>query len=443
MSVLSQLVDRIDTRVARFLTPERRRRLQRPRTLILAFIALHVVFFTALAPMMLTGRVLGDLPLYRRWAELGFDHGVWQGIDTEWVYPIGAMGPIAFANIGGPYLYQFMWFLMTALLNAAAVAALTDFGRRRSGFTAAWWFLAASFLLSPVGLLRLEGLTAPLVIVGLVLIARRPVVAAVLLTLATWIKVWPAAVVLAVVVASRRRVTMIVTGTAVTAAIAASVWLLGGLRYLTGFVTEQTDRALQLEAPVSTPWVWLALVGQPETSIYQNYEIATREIRGPGAEAVAALMTPLMFGALGLIFVLMLLARRRGHDPAQLLLLGALALVTAFVVFNKVGSPQYMLWIAPVVAAGMLRSWHRWRVPAYLMLVIAGLTTLVFPVFYLPLIAGDPFSLVLLTLRNGLLVVLFGWAVLALVQLVRAPGTPAALPATTDVRPRAPRTLSR
>ena len=433
---MSQLVDRVDNRVARFLTPERRLLLQSPRTLIWAFVALHVVFFIGLAPMMLTGQVLGDLPLYRQWAELGFDHGRWQGIDTEWVYPIGALGPIALANIGGPYLYQFMWFFMTVLLNAAAVATLTNFGRRISGYKAAWWFLALSFLLSPVGLLRLEGLTAPLVIMGLVLLARQPVVAAVLLTVATWIKVWPAAVVLAVVVASRRRVTMIATGAAITALIAACVWMLGGARYLVGFVTMQSDRALQLEAPVSTPWVWLAMLGQPQTSIYQNYAIATREIRGPGAEAAAALMTPLMFAAISLIFVLMLLARRRGHDAARLLLIGALALVTAFVVFNKVGSPQYMLWIAPVVAAGILHGWHRWRVPAYLMLVISGLTTLVFPVFYLPLIAGDPFALVLLTLRNGLLVVLLGWAVLALVRLVLTNATPAPvrLQTATDAR---------
>lgn len=438
---MSQLVDRVDSRIARFLTPERRLRLQRPRTLVLGFLALHVVFFTALAPMMLTGRVLGDLPLYRRWAETGYENGIWQGLDVEWVYPIGALGPIALANVGGPYLYQFLWFLMTLLLNAAAVAALTDFGRRISGYKAAWWFLGVSFLLSPVGLLRLEGLTAPLVIVGLVLLARHPVVAAVLLAVATWIKVWPAAVVLAVVVASRRRVTMLVAGSAVTALIAAAVWLLGGARYLTGFVTEQTDRALQLEAPVSTPWVWLAMLGQPQTSIYQNYAIATREIRGPGTEAAAALMNPLMFAAIGVIFVLMLLARRRGHDPAQLLLIGALALVTAFVVFNKVGSPQYMLWIAPVVAAGILHGWHRWRIPAYLMLVISGLTTLVFPVFYLPLIAGDPFSLVLLTLRNGLLIVLLSWAVLHLVHLVRTPGT---APRTmTDAATLATSTLSR
>ncbi|WP_104191708.1 glycosyltransferase 87 family protein [Cryobacterium sp. Y82] len=417
---MSTIFDRVDARLARTLTPSRRLTLQRPRTLALGFLGLHAVFLFALLPTILTGGVLGDLPLYRTWAELGLEYGVWQGIDTEWVYPIGAMLPIAFAGIAGPLLYQLLWFLITTTLNAVAVGALTDWGRRRSGFKSAWYWLFASFLLSPVGLLRLEGLTAPLVIVALVLLARRPVVAAVVLTLATWIKVWPAAVFLAVVTVSPRRRTVVLTGAAVSAGVAAFVWLVGGLQFLTGFVTEQSDRALQLEAPITTVWVWLATLGQPSTVIYENFAIATREVSGPGTNLVASLMTPVMFGAIAAIFVLMLIAQHRRAAAAQLLLLGALALVGAFIVFNKVGSPQYMLWLVPVVAVGVGRSWAEWRVPAVLTLAISGLTTLIFPIFYLPLIDGDPFSLLLLTARNALLVVLLGWAITALARMAWA-----------------------
>lgn len=418
---MSLLLDRLDSRIEKALTADRLLRLRTPRMLVLGFTAVHIAFLTALLPAMLTGKVLGDLPLYRTWAELGFNNGIWQGIDVQWVYPIGALGPIALAGIGGPYLYQFLWFLMTAALNAAAVCALTDFGRRVNGYRAAWWWLGLSFVLSPVGLLRLEGLTAPLVIVGLVLLARRPVAATVLLTVATWIKVWPAAVILAVVGASRHRATVIVTGAGVTAVIVASVSMLGGLRYLTGFVTMQSDRALQLEAPVTTPWVWLAALGHPGSHVYENYAIATREVTGPGTDAVAAAMTPVMFAAIAAIFVLMLVAHRRRADVPQLLLIGALALVGAFVVFNKVGSPQYMLWIAPIVAVGVARGWRAWRTPGYLVMAIAVLTTLIFPVLYLPLIDGDPFALVLLTLRNVLLIALLAWSVTTLVRLSRAP----------------------
>ncbi|MBX0299214.1 DUF2029 domain-containing protein [Cryobacterium sp. 1639] len=411
---MSSVIDLVDSRLAGYLTPVRRAALLRPRTLLLGFTGLHAVFLFALLPTILTGRVLGDLPLYRVWAEQALVHNVWQGIDVGWVYPVGAILPIVLADAAGPLLYQLLWFLMTLALNAAAVGVLTDWGRDRAGYPAAWFWLGFSLLLSPVGLLRLEGLSAPLVIMGLVLLARRPVIAAALLTLATWIKVWPAAVLLAIVVAWRRRLGVIFTGATITAGIGVVVWAAGGLRFLTGFITEQTDRALQLEAPVTTPWVWLAALGHRDTTVYQNLDIATREVSGPGAGVAAAAMTPLMFLAVAGIVVLLLVAVRRTGSSAQLVLLGALALVSVFVVFNKVGSPQYLLWIAPVVAVGILHDWARWRVPAYLTVVIGGLTTLVFPIFYLPLVHGDAGAVLLLTLRNGLLVVLLCWSVAAL-----------------------------
>ncbi len=422
---MSKLLDRADRRLFRALTPARLAWLHSPRTLVLGFLALHVVFLLALLPAILTGTVLGDLPLYRTWAENGLVHHLWQGIDVLWVYPIGALVPILFAAIGGPLLYQLLWFLMTMSLNAIAVTALTDRGRNARGYRAAWLWLLLSFVLSPVGLLRLEGLTAPLVITGLVLLARRPIVAAALLAAATWIKVWPAAVILAVVTVSTRRAVVAVTGAAMSAGVALVVWASGGIRFLTGFVTMQSDRALQLEAPVTTPWVWLAVSGRPDTAIYQNYAIATREVVGPGTATVAELMTPLMFLVVAAVLTLMLIGLRRRSDPARLLLLGSLSLVGAFIVFNKVGSPQYMLWLVPIVVVGAATAWRQWRAPVYLMLAISVLTTLIFPVFYLPLVDGDPFAVLLLTARNMLLVVMLGWSVLALSRLVRsAPRTP-------------------
>ena len=410
------------------MSAERRTWVQTPRGLVTGFVAVHIVFLVALLPVILTGQELGDLSLYKLWADEGLRFGLWQGIDTEWVYPIGALVPIVFAALGGPFLYQLLWFLLTTALNAVAVGALTDWGRNVKAYKAAWWWLAFSFVLSPVGLLRLEGITAPLVIVALMLVARRPVVASAILAIATWIKVWPAAVVMAVVVASRRRITVILTGLAVSAAFVVFVWAAGGIRFVAGFITMQSDRALQLEAPVTTPWVWLAAFGHDGTYIYQNYTIATREVAGPGTHIAAAAMTPLMFIAVAIVLVLMLVANRRVSDKTDLMLVGALALSSAFVVFNKVGSPQYMLWIAPVVAVGVAHNWRRWRTPAYVLLVIGVLTTLIFPVFYLPLVDGDPFSVVLLTARNALLVVVFGWSVRAIWRLI-ADGTHTPLPA--------------
>jgi hypothetical protein len=223
---------------------------------------------------------------------------------------------------------------------------------------------------------------------------------------------------------------VIATVLVVSAGVVAGVWAEGGLGNLTGFITMQSDRALQLEAPVSTPWVWLAALGSPGSYVYQNFAIATREVAGPGAGTAASAMTPLMFLAIAGVLALILVAKRRSADTAHLLLLGALALSAALVVFNKVGSPQYMLWIAPVIAVGVATDWKRWRVPAYLMLVIGVLTTLVFPIFYLPLIDGDPAALIVLTARNALLIVMLGWSVMRLWMLASGRATELAVAAS-------------
>ncbi|MFP3637330.1 hypothetical protein, partial [Bacillus sp. SIMBA_033] len=57
-----------------------------------------------------------------------------------------------------------------------------------------------------------------------------------------------------------------------------------------------------------------------------------------------------------------------GVDRTELLLSGALTLVTAFIVFNKVGSPQFMVWLGPAVAVGLAHDWKRWRVPAAMLI---------------------------------------------------------------------------
>ena len=38
-------------------------------------------------------------------------------------------------------------------------------------------------------------------------------------------------------------------------------------------------------------------------------------------------------------------------------------MTTAFIVFNKVGSPQFIIWLAPVVIAGLTHHWNRWWSP--------------------------------------------------------------------------------
>jgi hypothetical protein len=406
------------------------------RALVWAFIAIHLAFLAALTPTIFTGNVLGDLPLYRDWAISGIDASQWPGIAFPWVYPVGALAPITIAEIAGPVFYQFVWFAMTAVLNAASVYFLlraAPAGRNR--YVGAWWWMLFLLILSPVALLRLEGIAAPLVIIGLSVLARRPFVASIILTAATWIKVWPVAILLAILATGRRWFTIVAGGALVTAVIVVTVYALGGIQYIASFVALQSDRGLQLEAPISTAWVWMSDLGIGRAFIWQDLIINTEQVSGPGDQVAAAIMDPAMLLAVCSIVALIVWARHRGVAATQLVLFGSLALVTALVVFNKVGSPQYTLWIAPIVAVGVCTSWAAWRTPAILMLAIGFITTLIFPVLYMPLENGNLAAAALLTARNLLLVVLLIWAVRELFHLARSARAPAQDPLRRELTP--------
>ena len=398
------------------------RRILSPSTLWTAFAVVHLGFLAALAPLILGGGVLSDVNFYRQWAFDGLREGHWLVLDADWVYPVLALVPMVIAALFGFAAYQFTWFLMFTALNACAVAVLA---RRagEQGMVAAYWWLAATALLGPVAVGRVDGLTAPLVITGLLFLATRPVLASALLSVATWIKVWPAAVILAVLVAWKKRLTLLATGAAISALIAAAVALGGGLSHLLSFFGEQGARGMQMEAPFTTPGLWQAILGSSDAYIFEDKVINTREVRGALGEPVAALMTPLLALAALAVVGLLIWALRRGADPQALLISGSLALVAAFIVFNKVGSPQFMLWLGAVTAVGLAWEGRAWKVPGILMLAIAALTTLVYPMFYSALYNDLNIAVaLLLTARNILLLVLFGWALARVVALTRAGG---------------------
>lgn len=390
------------------------------RRLWLAIFGAHVVFFLGLSGTMLRGGVQGDLQIYRHWAFQGLVHGSWPGVDFAWVYPEVALAPILFAGLWGFGFYLFVWVCMISALNIASFVALIGRRTSRSRMIAAWWWLAILVVLSPVALLRLDGLTAPMAVIALVLLARWPLVTGVILALATWIKVWPAAIFLAIVAASRNWLSVVIAGIITSAAVVAAIFAVGAGGNVASFITMQSTRNLQLEAPIATPWLWMSIAEQPGFLRFYGQALETWEVSGPGSSFFAKLMTPLMAIAVVAIMGLLWRARKRGAPSQEALLVGALALATSMVVFNKVGSPQYMLWLVPIVVVGIALDTHAWRVPANLMMAISIMTTLVFPIFYMPLVHGSRYAALLLTSRNVLLVILLGWTIMRLVALGKA-----------------------
>lgn len=218
---------------------------------------------------------------------------------------------------------------------------------------------------------------------------------------------WPFALLLAVVVAGRRRIRVLAAAATTSAAIVLVALLGGGtVAGVTGFVGKQTGRGLQLEAPITTFWLWAEAVGASGVSTTFDQTLLTYQVTGPGSALAAAVTTPLMLLVLLGLVALGVVATRRGAPTVMVLPPLALAVTTAFIVTNKVGSPQYEAWLAAPIVLGLVALGRRFALPAALALVIAGLTQVIYPWQYDALVFALPWMVVVATVRNALLVVL-------------------------------------
>jgi len=402
-------------------------------TLWIAFIAVHV--WLGGLNLYGPGFPLGDVTLvYKQWVDQIVLDDFWVGIDTVWVYPVVAVVPMLAAFAFGPALYASTWLTIVMLLDAVAFAAITGWVTSRHRASVAWWWIGFLLLLGPIAVARIDSITVPLAIVGVILLVTRPVAAAVVLTVATWIKIWPAALLLAIVVAVRRRREVVVAAALVSAAIVAVALAFGSGANVFSFVTEQTGRGLQVEAPVTTLWLWLAAAGVPGAQVYYDQDILTYQVLGDGVATTAAVMTPVLVVAVVAVVALGVWAARRGARASQLLAPLALAIVTTMIAFNKVGSPQFISWLAVVVVLGL--GTHRagygrsFAVPAGMVLVVAALTQAIYPYLYVDFLSLNRFLLLDVTVRNLMLFVLLGWAVREVVFVGRHPEASPTAPAT-------------
>lgn len=391
----------------------------RPSSVWWGFAVVHLYFLGWMASFFLNGDTFSDTEQYRQWATAGYNPSDLTGKISPWVYPVLAQIPIFLANAAGPSLYLLVWFLIITALNAVGLAYLTRGPRKLTGIAPAWWWLFFTVFMGYLSFARVEGITAPIVLIALLYAAERPVVAGVLLSIATWVKVWPAAVLVPIVIASHKRIQVVLAGATVTALVGLGTWLTGGLPHIMDFLLNQGERGMQLEATFSTPWVWLSVFHVAGSKMADNTAINSTEVYGPGAGTAAFLMQPLLVLAAITAAILLVRAMRRGAEREELFLEGSLMMVTAFIVFNKVGSPQFIIWLAPVIIAGLAHDWERWKVPAALLMGIAMTTFVIYPLFYTPLIHAHPVMAAILTTRNVLLVVLLWWSVKRTAELGR------------------------
>jgi len=384
----------------------------------IAFVLVHV--WVAYSGFVMRNIPMGDVYLvYEPWARAAFAGHHIVGVTEEWVYPQLALVPMMLALVLEPLAgYEVAWALVVTIADALAFALLVGRGRSRGRTVAAWFWLAYILALGPVGMYRLDGVTVPLALAGALWLVGRPLLASALLSIATWMKVWPAALLAAAVIALRRRAAVIAGALAVSTVVLALILAAGGGAYAFGFVAGQNARGLQIEAPATTPFMWMAALQAPDSFVFYDREILTFEVAAPGVDAVAAAMMSLLVLAVLVIAALGAVKAWRGAAFASLFPPLALSIVLALIVFNKVGSPQFVTWLIAPLALGLVIDRRRWTLPALGALLAALLTQIVYPIVYDLVITAVPAAVAVLTVRNLLFVALFAWA---LARLARVP----------------------
>jgi uncharacterized membrane protein len=165
----------------------------------------------------------------------------------------------------------------------------------------------------------------------------------------------------------------------------------------------QIDRPLQLESLGAMLLVVVHLVFGTTLHVFTTM---SQNVSGPGAHAVAILSSIVQVAALVAIWWLY----ARGPQTRERLVAYAAAAVTAFVAFGKVLSPQYLVWLIPLVP--LVRS----RLAQTLALTALVLTQVEFPARYWQLANDLRPSIVGVVLARDL--VLVGIAALLVVECI-------------------------
>ena len=361
----------------------------------------------------------GDVRFYENWAGVMAAHAVpYRDFNIE--YPPGALitflAPVYLRKFTGYHGTYYDWFrveiLAIGVLTVYAMAwALAFLGAsRRRAYAALCLAGLAPALLGPIAISRYDywpALWAAAAVTALV--ARRPVLACGLAAAGTAAKVYPAVLVpLALLELWRRG-----GGRAVAQGIGAAVAVLAALTApFVAVAPHGVWWALHREfvRPLQVESIGAAVLGAAHevanVQLHVVKSFGSDNLVGPAPRLAITLSTIVTALALLAIYTLYARSERTGDE----LVAAAAAAVTAYVAFSKVFSPQYLVWLVPLVplvggrrglragvllaaVVGMTQIWEPYRYADYYRMLTPWLTWLV--------IARDLLVLALLALLDG------------------------------------------
>ncbi len=315
---------------------------------------------------------VGDTPAYHRYGDALRD-GKAPYRDFYLEYPPGSLPMFVAPTVASDYPAAFKGIaLVLAALAIVLVAAVAE--RQLAACLLAG---LAPLALGPPYLVNFDVWPAFLVVAALVALVRnRPRLGFVLLALAIAAKLYALVLVpLVLLYVERRRLRgAVLAGIATLAAVGLPFAALapGGLGYSLSIPVRRPLQIESLGASFLLAAHRLGLYGGHVDSRFNSQNLA-----GGTARALAVATTLVEIAAIVLVWSLF----ARGERSRARLLAASAAAVTAFVAFGKVLSPQYLVWLVPLVA--LLPE----LVPAALLAAALVLTHAWFPSRYGELVA--------------------------------------------------------
>jgi hypothetical protein len=346
--------------------------------------------------------VINDVTLYEQWAQI-LQTGRFPVGDEMWQYP-PLVGPLFALGALIPPDPRLGLMVLMLVFDALTFIVLMRRSAQGGSIEGPWAWIAAGMLIGPVWLTRFDVVPALFAVLGLLAVAR-PVRSGAFLAIGALLKVWPALLLLAV---PRRGFGKSLLGFVTTAGsiLLALVLTMDGAA---SFASEQKARGLQIE---SVP-AWFFLIahhlGWERTFVYRY---GAMEVSAPGVEAVAVAITVLGLAGLGLLAVLRFTGRFDNAIPADI----ALVVVLFSMITSRVLSPQYLVWVAAIAAVCLLDPATRMRPVIILLMPVAALGQILYPMHYNWLMSDEWNGLAIQSARIVLLVAATGWGLLRLID---------------------------
>ena len=334
--------------------------------------------------------VLSDVGGYREYADfvraghVPYSHQV----NTPLAYPPLSLVPFLLASYMS-WSYATSFTILMGLCGLGCIALIAMTLRRIGASRQRTWAALLLFAVSPVALGSMFGTRYDLwptllALGGLVaLVYERPVLSGALLGLGFAAKLWPGVLLpLAVVHLWRRRggSSAVVVSFAVVAAACFVPFAILEPHGLWVSISGQFKRPLQIESLGSAVLLAAEHLGMATHETITSH--GAQALSGHDARLAASLSTTAE--VLAVFGVLLAYARGRRHSP-EALLTAAAATIAALVAFDKVLSPQYLIWLVPFVA---LASGRAGIAAAAFLLLALGLTQTWFPASYWNLASG-------------------------------------------------------